>query len=1183
MRTHEKDPSMTQPFPLRRTRNPLLPITLLGVLLLAMIAGGSWAVAALPDLQVSTSDGVDTVNPGDTITYRVTVKNRSTTRTITVASVTNTLDPNVEFQEASDSGLHNAGTITWTGPITLSPGKQTFRYVTVEVASPLAAGTEIRNNATAQETGDPAPAPVTATTDVDTVLNVPPVAADATVETDEDTPLRLNLGSYVNDLNGDHLTFSITVPPTRGALTNDNGSVVYTPDANASYSDSFSYSVTDPAGGTASATISITVNPVNDPPVPGSDDATTKEDTTVTLEAADLLLNDTDIDGATLAVSGVHAASANGGSATLDAGTIVYQPALNFNGIDTVTYIVSDGRGATADGTIRISVTPVNDAPSFHMAPTLEVDEDAGLQSIAGWAYNILAGPADEAGQSLNFEVWNDNDALFDVAPSTAQNGTLSFKTVQNATGSAIVSVRLKDDGGVLDGGADTSTVQTFTITVGATPDSPIAADDTATTPAGTPINIAVLQNDSDPDNDQLSVVSVPEPANGTAVINRADNTVTFTPAPGFIGTTSFTYTIDDGTGRTATATVTVTVTRINNPPTAVDYTYTTNEDTVLSVGAATGLLSDASDPDNDQLYPVRVDGPSNGTLSVYTDGSFSYRPYMNFNGTDSFTFKVTDGIDASAVYTVTITVDPVNDPPSITTSGDPEPVLEDSGAYSKGWFSNIVPGPADESGQSVVRTVSYTNSALFSVPPRLADDGTLSFTPASNAFGESEVTVVLEDNGGTERGGVNRWSEPLKITVRPVNDAPAFAKGADITVAEDSGVFSAAWATDISRGPANESDQSLTFTLSPTNSSLFAVRPALSANGRLTFTPAPNAYGSTVVTVVLNDGGGTAHGGQNTATATFTITITPVADPPVAGLDTVSALSGQPLAIAASTLLHNDFDPDGDTVTLASVSATSSAGGTAALSGDTVIYTSAARFVGDDTFTYVISDGKGHTATGTVTVKVMSKVSYSTFIPMVVTSAANTPAPSNPEPAPSNPEPTPSTPPAVADLVGSFTLSPAKTSFNSTEQVVVTATVTNQGTAAAGPFWVDFYINPSKVPTTTNIAWNTVCTQKPCQGIAWYVKDGLAPGQSITLTSTSGSYMDGYTIWSGQLGAGTTDLYLYVDSWNPGVATGGVAESNENNNRAELHNVAVTGAALQSTDVADAAELPIRPAKPSN
>ncbi|HEY3231463.1 MAG TPA: CARDB domain-containing protein, partial [Roseiflexaceae bacterium] len=125
-------------------------------------------------------------------------------------------------------------------------------------------------------------------------------------------------------------------------------------------------------------------------------------------------------------------------------------------------------------------------------------------------------------------------------------------------------------------------------------------------------------------------------------------------------------------------------------------------------------------------------------------------------------------------------------------------------------------------------------------------------------------------------------------------------------------------------------------------------------------------------------------------------------------------------------------------------------------------------------------------------------------------------------------------------------------------EPVVISVTVTNVGDAAAGPFWVDLFINPSAPPTQANVTWNQTCTLSPCYGIAWLVPNGLAPGASITLSSQS--VPAGYSVWPGYFAAGTTDLYVYADSWNPGVATGAVAESNETNNSAHLGGLTVTG-----------------------
>ena len=105
---------------------------------------------------------------------------------------------------------------------------------------------------------------------------------------------------------------------------------------------------------------------------------------------------------------------------------------------------------------------------------------------------------------------------------------------------------------------------------------------------------------------------------------------------------------------------------------------------------------------------------------------------------------------------------------------------------------------------------------------------------------------------------------------------------------------------------------------------------------------------------------------------------------------------------------------------------------------------------------------------------------------------------------------------------------------------------------------WLDLYINPSSPPTAANQVWNTRCGLTPCFGMAWEVTSGLAPGQSITLSSLS--LPAGYSIWPGYFAAGTSDLYAYADSYNPGVVAGAVAESSETNNRGELHGLTVTG-----------------------
>ncbi len=217
-----------------------------------------------------------------------------------------------------------------------------------------------------------------------------------------------------------------------------------------------------------------------------------------------------------------------------------------------------------------------------------------------------------------------------------------------------------------------------------------------------------------------------------------------------------------------------------NTAPVAAAQSISTNED-----NAATISLS-GSDADGNALTFEIVTSPGNGTLgsigsvtcSSTTPSNCSapvvYTPNLNFNGSDSFTFRVKDVTTFSAAATVSITVNAVNDPPSFTSGGNVA-VNEDSAAYSSGWASGISVGPANESGQTVSFNVSNDNNALFSVQPALAPDGTLTFTPAANAFGSATVSVSAQDNGGTANGGSDTSAtQTFTITINPVNDAPS-------------------------------------------------------------------------------------------------------------------------------------------------------------------------------------------------------------------------------------------------------------------------------------------------------------------------------------------------------------------------------------------------------------------------
>ena len=212
-----------------------------------------------------------------------------------------------------------------------------------------------------------------------------------------------------------------------------------------------------------------------------------------------------------------------------------------------------------------------------------------------------------------------------------------------------------------------------------------------------------------------------------------------------------------------------------NQPPTAVnDPSYTVLEDGSLNVNSGNGVLKNDSDPDSgpSALVARNASDPANGTVVLASNGSFTYTPDPDFNGTDTFTYEAFDGAAASTA-TVTVTVTAVNDVPSYAPIGTPPGDVTASaagGAYSQGWATNLSAGPADESGQtlSFVTSVDFVGSFLFSTQPSIAPDGTLSFTP--NGFtGTATVTVHLEDNGGTANGGVDASSDQtFTITLDP-------------------------------------------------------------------------------------------------------------------------------------------------------------------------------------------------------------------------------------------------------------------------------------------------------------------------------------------------------------------------------------------------------------------------------
>jgi VCBS repeat-containing protein len=283
---------------------------------------------------------------------------------------------------------------------------------------------------------------------------------------------------------------------------------------------------------------------------------------------------------------------------------------------------------------------------------------------------------------------------------------------------------------------------------------APVANDDTQSGVEDTPLIIPVLANDSDADNDPLTVSQVTQGAHGSVAIN-GDGTVTYTPNANFNGDDSFTYAINDGKGGSDEATVKVTIVAVNGNPTADTDTATTNEDSPVDID----VLSGDTDPDGDSVTVSSVADAPHGSTSLNPDGTIRYTPDPNYNGTDSFTYTIGDGAGGSATGTVSVTIAPVNDAPTVA------PVANQNGVVGTPVSPVIVVG-TDVDGDSL----TYSEAGL---PPGLNLDpmtGTITGTPTT--AGDYTVTVSVFD--GSESASTSfTWHVDAAPTVTLENPGP--------------------------------------------------------------------------------------------------------------------------------------------------------------------------------------------------------------------------------------------------------------------------------------------------------------------------------------------------------------------------------------------------------------------------
>jgi VCBS repeat-containing protein len=814
-----------------------------------------------------------------------------------------------------------------------------------------------------------------------TPVNDAPVAQDLTATTTEDSGKVLALSA--SDVDGDALTYSIVSGPAHGTLSGTAPNLTYTPDANYNGSDSFSYRASDSATGSNTATVELTVTAVNDAPVANDVTATTAEDTakTVALVASDV---DGDVLTYTIVTPPAHGTlSGTGASRT-------YTPDANFHGVDSFTYLVSDGSSVQSGvATVEVTVSPANDAP---------VAQDLSATTAEDTAKGLLLTATDVDGDGLTYTVVSGPTH----GTLSGSGANLTYTPDANYHGSDSFSYRASDSAT----GSNTATVE---LTVTAVNDAPVANDVTATTAEDTTKSVALVA--SDVDGDALAYSIVAAPAHGTLSGTGANRT--YTPDANYHGPDSFTYKATDGSGAdSSVATVGLTISAVNDAPVCPPLSMNLDEDATAAItpvctdvegdavtleiasqgtkgtaslaggdlryaaspnangtdgftyrgrdGSAAGaaaavsvtinpindapvaqgqsvstledtakaLTLGATDADGDALTFTIVSGPANGTLTG-TGADRVYTPAANFFGDDSFTFKASDGVLETDVVTVTIAVTQANDPPS---AGDvSESTLEDTAKV-------ITLSGTDADGNPI--TFEIVSGPVHGT--LTGEGGTRTYVPAPNYSGSDSFTYRVVD------GFADSEPATVALTIVPVNDAPS-CQNRTLTTDEDVTAEVDPSCTDVDSA-------SLTYEIAAQGSK----GTASTVGGRLRYSPARNANGSDSFTYRASDGSATS------PAATVSATIQPRNDAPAC-----SALSVTIDEDTDGFLAPACSDPEGDAATVSIVSQPQN--GTVSFSGGQFRYIPFVDFHGSDSFTYRASDGSLAGAPATVSVTVRS------------------------------------------------------------------------------------------------------------------------------------------------------------------------------------------------------------------
>ncbi len=752
-----------------------------------------------------------------------------------------------------------------------------------------------------------------------------PNAIDDDFNIDEEGTLSDNISDNDTGLDNTPVTFTLLSDVSNGTLIlNDDGTFTYTPEDDFTGDDSFNYQVCDNGGECSTATVTITVDPINDPIYANDDDVNVNEDGI--LNGTTVLVNDGDNDGSSLTVNTDPVLDVTHGTLVINPdGTYTYTPDENFNGEDYFTYEVCNDETPQecTEATVTITVNPVNDSP-------IAVDDFATTEKGNPISGIVIINDSDSDGDNLIVNTTllsNPTNATVIIN----EDGTYTYTPDTDFIGTDVFIYEICDDGT-----PQLCTHAVVEITVNPAGDLYANDDAVEIEEDGVLNGTTVLVNDGDSDGSTLTVNTTPidNVDNGTLVLNE-DGTYTYIPYPDFYGEDSFTYTVcnDEDPVECETATVIITVNPVNDAPIAGNDTATTENGNPVSGD----VTPNDSDIDGDDLIinTTPVTDPTNGTVVINPDGTYTYTPDDDFIGEDSFTYEICDNGNPVECTTATVTIT-VN-PAGILYANDDNAIVNEDGVLN-GTTVLVNDGDSDGSTLTVntIPVVDVTNGTLI-----LNSDGTYTYTPNPDFTGEDSFTYTVcndEDPQECETATVT-------ITVQPINDI-LYAIDDNATIDEDDILYGTTVLVNDSDNDGSDLSVSIYLIVNPTNGTV-----TINPDGTYTYVPFPDFNGEDSFTYqVCNN-----ETPQECEIATVTITVNPVNDSPIAENDIVTTDNNNPIS---GDVTPNDSDPDGDDLVVNTTPLDGPSNGEIVINPDgTFTYTPDDGFVGTDTITYQICD----------------------------------------------------------------------------------------------------------------------------------------------------------------------------------------------------------------------------------